>query len=36
VALSSRVLGAADDPAPNDLPEDLVDGILAARDAEQK
>lgn len=36
VALSSGVLGAADDLAPDDLPEDLVDGILAARDAEQK
>ena len=35
MALSSEVLGAADDPAPDDLPEELVDAIMAVRDAEQ-
>ena len=34
IALGVAILGAASDPAPEDLPEDLMTAILAARDAE--
>ena len=35
-ALGAEVLGAPDDPAPGDIPEELVTAILAARDAENR
>jgi len=34
ILLSNQVLGPSDSPAPDNLPDDLVNAILAARDAE--
>lgn len=33
IELGSEILGPSKDPAPDDLPSDLVNAILAARDA---